>query len=376
MGSAGSGRPAVYDSLKPHDVARVLEALAAAEAAGGGPVSGAQLASRLDIGAGAIRGHVTELRALGYRVRDAGHDGGGGTMYRLARGAAPLALPWEVIGGGAAAGRLAAGRLGSRVVFYESADSTQARALDMVASAGRAGGSDGLVVIAGAQTAGRGRQGRRWVSPAGGLWMSVVAEPGPPAGVATLVPLAAALAMADAVRDAAGVWTDLKWPNDLLVEGRKVAGMLVDASAGAGRNAIDAVVVGAGVNLAVDAAAIDACAGAPRGYAGAASLSAPWQGGGGGWGGGRPAIDPALLARAFIERLEAELFGLEGAGWEEVARRWEARSSMIGKAVEVRHGECTIRGVAAGVDADGALLVRQGGGTARIVAGDAAVLSA
>lgn len=369
MGSAGSGRPAVYDSRKPHDVARVLGALAAAEAAGGGPVSGAQLASHLDIGAGAIRGHVTELRALGYRVRDAGHDGGGGMMYRLAQGAAPLALPWEVIGGGAAAGRLAAGRLGSRVVFYESTDSTQARALDMVESAGGAGGSDGLVVIAGAQTAGRGRQGRRWVSPAGGLWMSVVAEPGPPAGVATLVPLAAALAMADAVRDAAGVWTDLKWPNDLLVEGRKVAGMLVDASAGAGSNAIDAVVVGAGVNLAVDAAAIDACAGAPRGHAGAASLSAPGPGGG-------PATDPALLARAFIERLEAELFGLEGAGWEGVARRWEARSSMIGRAVEARHGGCTIRGVAAGVDADGALLVRQEGGTARIVAGDVAVQSA
>lgn len=361
-GAAGSVRPAAYDSSRTCGAARVLGALA--EAAGGGPAGGAQLALRLGIGAEEVRRCVAELRALGYEVRDSGPDGRGGRRYRLAQKAAPLALPWEVIGGGAAAGRLAARRLGSRVVFYGSTDSTQARALDMIASAGGAGGSDGLVVVAGAQTAGRGRLGRRWVSPAGGLWMSVVAEPGPPACAATQLPLAAGLALAGAVEDATGVRADLKWPNDLLAGGRKVAGILVDAATGAGKGAIETVVVGVGVNLAVDAAAIDACAGAPRGHAGAASLAA--------LGGGAGAGDPALLARAFLERLETELCGL-GDAKEGVARRWEARSSMIGGAVEVQHGGRTVRGVAAGVDADGALLVRQGRKTARIVAGEVAV---
>ena len=200
--------------------------------------------------------------------------------------------------------------------------------------------------------------------------MSVVAEPGPPADAATLLPLAAALALAGAVRDSTGVMPDLKWPNDMLVGGRKVAGILVDASARGGGGSIDAAVVGVGVNLAVDAAAIDADAGPPHGHAGAASLLPP----GGGGGGGR-AADPASLARAFLERFEAELDMLKGAGRQgDVVRRWSACSSMIGRVVEVRQGGRSIKGIALGVDADGALLVGQEGReAARVVAGDISV---
>lgn len=365
-GAAGRSRSPAYDSHRRHDVARVLAALAGAH--GGAPISEAQVASRLGIDAEAVRGHVAELRTLGYRVRSTGQGDGAGRAYRLGQEAAPLALPWEVIGGGVTAGRLATRRLGSRVVFYRSVDSTQARALDMALSGAGKGGSDGLAVIAGTQTAGRGRGSRRWTSPEGGLWMSVVAEPGPPAGAATLLPLAAALALAGAVRDSTGIVPDLKWPNDMLVRGRKVAGILVDASARGGGGPFDAVVVGVGVNLAVDAAAIGTDAGPPHGHAEAASLLPP------GGGGGR-AADPASLARAFLERLEAELDMLEGAGrQEDVVRRWSARSSMIGRTVEVRQGGRPIKGTALGVDADGALLVGQEGReAARVVAGDIAV---
>ena len=364
-GAAGHGRSPAYDSHKRHDVARVLAALAGAH--GGAPISEAQMSSRLGIGTEAVRGHVAELRTLGYGVRSAGQGGRAGRSYRLDREAAPLALPWEVVGGGVTAGCLAARRLGSRVVFYRSVDSTQARALDMTLSGTGRGGSDGLTVIAGTQTAGRGRRGRWWASPKGGLWMSVVAEPGPPADAATLLPLAAALALAGAVGDSTGVMPDLKWPNDMLVGGRKVAGILVDASARGGGSSIDAAVVGVGVNLAVDAAAIDADAGPPHGHAGAASLLQP--------GGGGRAADPASLARAFLERFEAELDMLKGAGRQgDVVRRWSARSSMIGRVVEVRQGGRSIKGIALGVDADGALLVGQEGReAARVVAGDISV---
>ena len=346
-------------------MARVLEAVAAAR--GRAPVGEDQLASRLGISAEAVRGHVSELRMLGYAIRGAGQ---GGRAYRLAQEAAPLALPWEVVGGGVTGGRLSTRRLGSRIVFYRSVDSTQARALDMAASWAEGEESlDGLAVIAGTQTAGRGRRGRRWVSPEGGLWMSVVAEPGPPAGSATLLPLAAALALAGAVRDSVGVVPDLKWPNDMLVGGRKVAGILVDASARGGGGPIDAVVVGVGVNLAVDAAAIDANACLPPGHAGAASLL-PQRGAV--EGGGR-AAEPALLARSFLERLETEMDRLGGAGRRgDVVRRWAAGSSMIGRDVKVRQeGRPIIKGAALGVDADGALLVGQEGREAvRVVAGD------
>ena len=350
---------ALYDSREECGAERLLRAL---RGAWGAPQPAGLLAERAGIATESVAGLAGELRALGYGVRGGGE--GGRRSYRLAPGPAPLALPWEIAGGGGgyagAPPPLRAARLGSRAVFYGSAGSTQERALSMAREC--AGSADGLVVVAGAQTAGRGRMGRRWVSPPGGLWMSVVAEPGPPAGAATLVPLAAALALADAVRDAAGARADLKWPNDLLVGGRKAAGILVDASAG-GHGGVDLVVVGIGVNLAVDAAEIDAAAGAPRGHGGAASLAAP-----GGGAGARP--DPALLARSFLERLEGELDGLARGGSTGVARRWEARSSMIGGEVEAEFGGRTVRGTAAGLDSDGALLVNTGSATERIVAGD------
>ena len=377
-GAVAAGRPdtsdqpaPAYDSRTLHGAQRMLAALRdeAARGPGGGGGGGARAAGRLGITADEAGRLVAELRGLGYDVRDGGVVYPHPREYRLVPGPAPLALPWEVAGGaGGWRPPLATRRLGSRVVFYRSADSTQDRALSLAAQC-PAGEADGLVVVAATQTAGRGRLGRMWVSPPGGLWMSVVAEPGPPAGAATLVPLAASLALADAVMEAAGAEADLKWPNDLLVGGRKVAGILVDASAGAA-GAVDSVVVGIGVNLAVDAASIDAAAGAPPGRAGAASLAAP--GGSGG-----PAPDPALLAREFLTRLEAELEGLEGGGGADggVAQRWAARSSMIGREVEAERGGRTVRGTAAGIDSDGALLVARGSSPAeRIVAGDVAAV--
>ena len=349
----------VYDSRTECAAERLLLAL---RDSAGAAQPAAQLARRLGVGEDEVALRAAELRALGYRVRD-----DGGSAYALDRGPPPLALPWEIVGrsgsrGGADSPRSGAPRLASRAVFYGTADSTQERARSLAAC--EDGSANGLVVVAGTQTAGRGRMGRRWVSPPGGLWMSVVAEPGPPADTATLVPLAAALALRNAVSAAAGIKADLKWPNDLLVGGRKVAGILVDASAGdAGR--MDSVIVGIGVNLAVDAAEIDAAAGEPRGHAGAASLAAR--------GGGAAAPDPALLARAFLAYLEVELEMLAHGrvdGAHGAARQWMAHSSMIGCEVEVECGGRTVSGTATGLDRDGALLVGRGTATERIVAGD------
>ena len=359
-GADGGERPgsAVYDSDRPRLAERILGALREAE---GRQAGAARLAARFGIGVDAVSRTVAELRGLGYDVRAEGR--GGGRRYRIAHGAAPLALPWEVVGGRGGGGGLAATRLGSRIVFYRSASSTQELAL---AAAG-SGGSDGLVVIAGTQTAGRGRTGKRWISPGGGLWMSAVAEPGPPVRAATLVPLAAALAVSDAVEGAVGVQADLKWPNDLLVGGRKVAGILVDAAAGA--RSLDAVVVGVGVNLAVDAKAVNSEAHLPRGHGGAASLLPP-----AGTGQAPASADPALLARSIIERLERELEGLEG-GAGSVPGRWAERSSMIGRRVRADYSGRVVEGTAAGIDSDGSLLVREGKRTAKVIAGNVAVLA-
>ena len=349
----------VYDSRTEYDAERLLRAL---RGSAGAAQPAAQLARRLGVGEDEVALRAAELRALGYNVRNDGDS-----AYALDRGPPPLALPWEIVGrggrGGADRPPRGAPRLASRAVFYGTADSTQERARSLAAC--EDGSAHGLVVVAGTQTAGRGRLGRRWVSPPGGLWMSVVAEPGPPAGTATLVPLAAALALYNAVSAATGIEADLKWPNDLLVGGRKVAGILVDASA-CDADRMDYVIVGIGVNLAVDAVEINAAAGEPRGHAGAASLAARG-------GGGATAPDPALLARAFLAYLEVELEGLargRGGGGYGVASQWAAHSSMIGREVEVECGGHTVSGTATGIDHDGALLVGRGTTTERIVAGD------
>lgn len=350
----------VYDSRTECAAERLLFAL---RDSAGVAQPAAQLARRLGVGEDEVALRAAELRALGYRVRD-----DGGSAYALDRGPPPLALPWEIVGrsggrGGTDRPQSGAPSLASRAVFYGEADSTQERARSLAAC--EDGSANGLVVVAGTQTAGRGRMGRRWVSPPGGLWMSVVAEPGPPADTATLVPLAAALALRNAVSAAAGIEADLKWPNDLLVGGRKVAGILVDASAG-DAGLMDSVIVGIGVNLAVDAVEIDAAAaGEPRGHAGAASLAAR--------GGGAAAPDPALLARAFLAYLEVELEMLAHGrvdGAHGAARQWMTHSSMIGCEVEVECGGRTVSGTATGLDCDGALLVGRGTATERIVAGD------
>lgn len=241
-------------------------------------------ASAAELAAAAGGGHADEavarLRGLGYGIE------GAGGVYRLASHTWRL-LPWEVAGG------LRTERLGRRVIYMDSVGSTQAYALGIAGDPAE----DGTLVAAGRQTAGAGRGGRGWESPEGGVWISVVLCPGP--GHAELLPLAAAVALAGAAREEAGVRLDAKWPNDLLLGGRKVAGIVVDASATGGRT--DYAVVGVGMNYGVPDAAlagVPGAAGVPRGPGGAAAL-----------------------VRSFLLRLERELADLGDGGLE---RRWAA----------------------------------------------------
>jgi BirA family biotin operon repressor/biotin-[acetyl-CoA-carboxylase] ligase len=144
------------------------------------------------------------------------------------------------------------GRLASRVLFFETVESTNDIAASLVA--GDPGGSqsiEGVVVVADAQTAGRGRRGHSWFSPAGaGLYVSVILTPGlaaDPARATALLTIAAGVALADAIAASTGLPVDLKWPNDLYVSRRKLGGILAEASATG--TSIDAVVLGYGINI-------------------------------------------------------------------------------------------------------------------------------
>lgn len=247
-----------------------------------------------------------------------------------------LPLPWEV-----SAGRRP-GTAGSLATYMDVAGSTQDEA--------RRIGADGAAVFASVQTRGRGRAGRAWESPSGGLWMSAffsshAARARPP----SLIPAAASLAVADAVREI-GAEPSLRWPNDVEIGGKKLAGIAVDAS-------LDGepwAVVGIGLNIDVDAGGLEARLAGTPGFRGAASLADH-----------APSATVLGAARAVCDRLDIRLASLAG-GSDETVADWTAASSTIGSRVSAGGAS----GTAVRMDPDGALVIDTGGGEARVSAGD------
>jgi BirA family biotin operon repressor/biotin-[acetyl-CoA-carboxylase] ligase len=209
----------------------------------------------------------------------------------------------------------------------------------------RNGAAEGLVAVAEEQTAGRGRLGRTWVSPKGGsLLMSLLLRPvGLPMDRLHLATAAVAMAGADAVSLIAEVRPTLKWPNDLLIGNRKLAGVLTEVEG-------DAVVVGIGINctwpeeLPPEVADV----------AIAANHAA-----------GRP-IHTEDVLDVLLERLATRL----DEGWEAIAREYNARCETVGQDVRVEMADASFTGMATGVDEDGALVVITDDGPRRVVAGD------
>lgn len=196
----------------------------------------------------------------------------------------------------------------------------------------------GTVVVADTQRTGRGRRGRIWHSPRGGLWMSVVLRPRAPAATLGPLGLAVAVAVAEAV-EALGVRpVELKWPNDVLVGGRKVAGILTEAAAEGVR--VRHVVVGIGVNLNVKRF--------PTALRDRATSIHRLLGAG---------VDRAAFAADLCGRLEVWLDRFERESAAPVLAAWRTRG-RLGR-VTVVSASGTIEGVALDLDTDGALLVRR-----------------
>jgi BirA family biotin operon repressor/biotin-[acetyl-CoA-carboxylase] ligase len=231
---------------------------------------------------------------------------------------------------------------------------------DVVRAAARSGAAAGWCCVAAEQTAGRGRQGRAWTAPPGtALLTSVLLRP--PAPVAGGVPLAAGLAVADAVValgvDEAAV--GLKWPNDVLAAGGgKLAGLLAEVeprgarapAEGADQTSV-AVVLGVGLNLTVPAF--------PPGVAGASLHTLLGR-----------AVDWEEALTALLTALGRRSAELEERGVPAVVAAWRGRAVGLGGPVEAQTPAGLLQGTAVDVADDGALLVDTGGGVTRLVAGD------
>jgi BirA family biotin operon repressor/biotin-[acetyl-CoA-carboxylase] ligase len=236
--------------------------------------------------------------------------------------------------------------------WFDQIDSTNTYVRDQA----RGGAPEGLVAVADHQTAGRGRLGRRWESPPGAnLLTSILLRPDIDPADLHLCTTVVALAAMDACRVVAGIETVLKWPNDLLVDGAKVAGILAEAEfAGAD---LSAVVVGIGINVGWP--------GPPE--AGGTSLEAAT---------GSP-VDRRALLHALLAALGERRAGLEAAtGRRALAEEGRRRCATLGQQVRVTLGGEEINGRAVAVDDAGQLVVETPTGSRRVAAGDVVHLRA
>ena len=222
--------------------------------------------------------------------------------------------------------------IGRSVRFYQSTGST----MDDVAEWAGSGAEEGVVVVAETQSASRGRLGRRWISDEGNLYFSVLFRPEPEA-LPLLSPLAG-VAVARAIRQVAGVYLTIKWPNDVMIDGRKVSGILAESALSGAR--VQHAVVGIGVNVALDVSAD------PEIAATATSLNHA----------SGSDIDRAELLRRILQHMDALYLDLR-RGRSPIAE-WRRWLDTLGQRVTVTHHGATDTGLAEDIDEHGNLLLR------------------
>ena len=317
--------------------------LGAMRRAGTGSVSGADLAQQLGVSRAAIWARIEELRKLGYEITANPHQG-----YRL------LSTP-DVLHADDLLARLPEHiTIGRDIRVFEATNSTN----DVAEKLARDGVREGVVVFAEAQTRGRGRLGRTWLSPARkGLWFSVLLRPDLRPQQATQLTVASATALARAIRRQTNLIPEIKWPNDILLGGKKVAGILTELSAELDH--VKYLIIGIGVDVNLTSADLP-----PELRKLATSLRIE---------SGQPVPRPELAA-AILQELDADYARVRVGQFEALADEWEAQCTTIGREVTIRIGDRTLRGIAEALDSEGALLLRtQHGRLERIIGGDVTV---
>lgn len=312
--------------------------------AGSGFVSGEMISRELHISRTAVWKHINGLRDAGYKVEAIPSRG-----YHL------LSSP-DVLSLDEVRHMLSATRIGRQLVCLPETSSTNADAFRLA----EGGAEEGTVVIADAQSGGKGRRGRVWESPAGvNLYCSVVLRPAIMPHEAPQLTFLSAVAVARAIEGTTALKPEIKWPNDVLIKGRKVAGLLNEMSAET--DGINFVILGIGVNLNMTAAQF------PRDVRTPATSLLLEQ--------GRPVnrVQFAVAMLAELDRLYADFLR---HGFGPVRDEWQQRCNANGREVVVSDGGVdTVRGMFHGIDGDGALLVRcPDGMVERILSGDVRVV--
>jgi BirA family transcriptional regulator, biotin operon repressor / biotin---[acetyl-CoA-carboxylase] ligase len=300
-------------------------------------VSGERLAAHLGLSRAAVWKRIHRLKAQGYVIEGSPRRG-----YRLLAVPDKL-LPEEILQG------LQARVFTGPVHHYESLVSTNDLAKELAAR----GAPEGTVVVAETQTGGRGRLGREWDSPPGvGLYVSLVLRPELPPLELPQITLTTAVAVVRATQRVAGVTPGIKWPNDLLLNGKKLGGILTEMETESDR--IRHVVVGLGLNVNNPEF--------PPELAGMATSLTLTVGG---------SFSRVQLLQAWLEEFEGLYDRFLNQGFPEILEEWKRATVTLGSPVTVRQGPREISGEALDVAPDGALLLRTASGEiVRVTSGE------
>jgi BirA family transcriptional regulator, biotin operon repressor / biotin---[acetyl-CoA-carboxylase] ligase len=298
-------------------------------------VSGDALANRLGISRQALWKHIQELKEMGYDIAAIPHVG-----YRLV--ATPDRLfPCEVSRG------LGTEFVGQKVHYFEHVFSTMDEAMRL----GILGAPCGTLVVAESQTKGRGRLGRCWFSPKyKGLYVSLLLRPRMPPALVSLITLLAAVSIVEAIYAFVGLRPRIKWPNDIMLQGKKLGGILTELNAEMDK--VKYIVIGIGLNVNNDKKSL---------IAGGTSLREHLK----------EDVRRVALLQEVLCRIEENYLRFEKKGGSFLIEKWREHNMTLGKRVKVYCHKEHIEGEAVDIDVDGGLLVRKDSGiTSKIMSGD------
>ena len=302
-------------------------------------LSGQDMSDILKISRVAVWKDIKKIRSLGYKVESKQNIG-----YRLVD-FSKLPLPWEI------KEDLNTEFLGERIYYFNTIDTTQNFAMKIASKKNE----NGSIVISKKQTGGRGRMKRKWKSPVGGIWMSIIVHPKFDVTYTTLIPIAASLALCIAIEKTLKINTKLKWPNDITLKGKKVAGVLTDASITS--NHIESVVLGIGINFKINPNELESSIKKTPNFYGVTTLVKKNE-------------SMVPLIKQFLYELENVLKLINSAQIKKIRNEWTKRSSTIGKNISIVTNDGHIRGRALKIDNDGGLVISKGKKTERVLVGD------
>lgn len=302
---------------------KLLEAFSQTD---GGYVSGQKISELLGCSRTAVWKHIEELRKDGYEIESMRRMG-----YRI------IEMPDKISGNEIQLG-LETEFLGRNVHYEESVDSTQKIAHRLADEQA----PNGTIIVADEQISGRGRLNRNWYSPKGtGIWMSIILRPEIPLHKAPQLTLLAAVAIVQGIQEATGLIPDIKWPNDILIKGKKVVGILTELQAESDR--INSVIIGIGINVNQQKTDF------PEELSEIATSLACEKG---------EKLNRAKLIQEILLKMENLYKEYLQNGFQMIKVLWESYAVSIGQNIIARTITNTIEGQALGITDDGVLLLK------------------